>query len=56
MHDECGDWSIYGSKGNIYTDGGYGPNWYLYIAGNDPCTWSFAKKTLSFMTPHVKER
>ena len=46
--DECGDWNIIGSRGTLYTDGQFGPNWYLYT----PYSWRRAKRSLSFMQVH----
>jgi hypothetical protein len=46
--DECGDWSIFGSKGKFYGDGTHGPSWYVYIDHS----WLRAKRGLSFMEVH----
>jgi hypothetical protein len=48
--DECGDWTITGSRGTIRACNG---KYHVYIPSGSAKAWTFAKKQLaSFATPH----
>lgn len=47
--DECGDWTIAGSRGTVRACNG---KYYVYLPGRSAATWKNAKKKLaSFATP-----
>jgi hypothetical protein len=48
--DDCGDWTIAGSRGTIRACNG---KFYVYIPSGSVRAWGFAKKALAgFTTPH----
>jgi hypothetical protein len=45
--DECGAWTIQGTRGTIHTYGD-GKSWIMYVACRSDRHWSWVKKTLAF--------
>jgi hypothetical protein len=47
--DECGDWTISGTRGTIHTWGN-GKSWVLYVSCNSGQHWTWVKKKVPFCT------
>jgi hypothetical protein len=45
--DECGAWTIIGSRGSIHTFGDGRP-WLVFVACRSPVHWAYAKRRLAF--------